>query len=127
MISMKELLKGHCSWDEVPKLVDDNLIDLLSRINVVRGWWGLPMIVTSGYRTPKYNQKIGGSPNSAHMFGKAVDIYDPDQKLQGQLKTQDGRVLLTKLGLYCEHFDYTPIWVHFTTRPPKSGRRFFKP
>ena len=30
--------------------------------------------VTSGYRTPAHNKKVGGSPTSQHCKGEAVDI-----------------------------------------------------
>lgn len=30
--------------------------------------------VTSGYRTTAYNKKVGGSSNSPHLLGKAMDI-----------------------------------------------------
>ena len=36
--------------------------------------------VTSGYRTPEHNKKIGGSRTSQHMKGKAADVIFKDQK-----------------------------------------------
>ena len=33
-----------------------------------------PIIVTSGYRSPELNKKVGGSKNSQHVLGQAVDI-----------------------------------------------------
>ena len=38
---------------------------------------GVPVIVTSGYRSPELNRAIGGAPNSAHMQGRAADIVVP--------------------------------------------------
>lgn len=37
-----------------------------------------PVIVTSGYRSPKVNAGVGGAKNSAHMSGLAADIKVPD-------------------------------------------------
>jgi hypothetical protein len=40
-----------------------------------------PMIITSGYRNPELNAAVGGSPTSAHMNGRAVDIWWPKDQL----------------------------------------------
>ena len=36
-----------------------------------------PIIVTSGYRSPRLNRAIGGSKNSQHMTGQAADFIAP--------------------------------------------------
>lgn len=36
---------------------------------------GVPITITSGYRPPKLNEMIGGSTTSAHMDGRAADIF----------------------------------------------------
>lgn len=40
----------------------------------VRACAGIPFFITSGYRTPAHNAKVGGVPNSSHVKGLAVDI-----------------------------------------------------
>jgi zinc D-Ala-D-Ala carboxypeptidase len=35
---------------------------------------GIPFKINSGYRTIEHNEKVGGTPNSSHIVGKAVDI-----------------------------------------------------
>lgn len=47
---------------------------LIHLLNKVREAYGKPMIVNSGYRCEKHNKKVGGSSNSAHTRGLAVDI-----------------------------------------------------
>ena len=47
---------------------------LLYKLQKLRDTTERPIIVTSGYRTKEYNKKVGGSPKSQHMLGKAVDI-----------------------------------------------------
>lgn len=46
----------------------------LARIDAWRGEYGRPIQVVSGYRSPGYNQKVGGAPNSYHLRGRAVDV-----------------------------------------------------
>lgn len=50
--------------------------DLVELLETLRSELGAqPLIVTSGYRPPLYNQSVGGVPNSAHVDGLAADIY----------------------------------------------------
>ena len=35
---------------------------------------GKQYVITSGYRSPKYNASVGGAKSSVHMTGKAIDI-----------------------------------------------------
>jgi hypothetical protein len=37
----------------------------------------VPVVVTSGFRSPAVNKRIKGSPTSQHMKGEAADIYVP--------------------------------------------------
>ena len=46
----------------------------MQKLNDLRAVCGFPFIVTSGFRTKAYNDKIGGAKRSMHLFGKAVDI-----------------------------------------------------
>lgn len=50
---------------------------LLKKLQELRDIVGRPIIINSGYRTVEYNKKIGGSPNSQHILGRAVDIVIP--------------------------------------------------
>lgn len=38
---------------------------------------GRPVVITSGYRTPAWNQICGGAPHSYHLLGLAADIVVP--------------------------------------------------
>lgn len=46
----------------------------LNRLDMLRTSFGGPLVITSGYRCKKYNEKIKGSKNSQHTFGRAVDV-----------------------------------------------------
>ncbi|MFD1121820.1 hypothetical protein ACFQ2T_04845 [Methylophilus flavus] len=64
-----------------------------------------------------------GAAGSSHKQGQAVDIFDPQNKLDGWIND----AILTQYGLYREHPDATIRWCHLSTRAPKSGRRTFLP
>lgn len=55
---------------------DEILIDmaLVRYLQQIRDWAGGSITVSSGYRTPSHNKKVGGSDTSKHMQGKAADI-----------------------------------------------------
>lgn len=48
-----------------------NLIEVLERIRKIVN---SPVIINSGYRTPEWNTKVGGTKCSYHMKGMAADI-----------------------------------------------------
>ena len=66
-----------------------------------------------------------GAPRSAHKQGMAVDIFDPENKIDNWL--WENKHILDKFNLYFEHPSATPRWSHWTIRKPASGRRFFYP
>lgn len=62
--------------DEHPPGLDEieNLKLLAQRLQAIRDIVKSPIIITSGYRSPKYNKQIGGAKNSFHCKGMAADI-----------------------------------------------------
>jgi len=52
----------------------ENVELLCENLQVLRDHLGKPIRVISGYRSPKYNRKIGGARRSQHMLAKAADI-----------------------------------------------------
>lgn len=48
--------------------------ELLSVLEEIRKHFNAPVIINSGYRTPSWNSKVGGTPNSYHCKGMAADI-----------------------------------------------------
>ena len=46
----------------------------MSKLDLARGFSGVPYIVNSGYRCSAYNASVGGKSDSAHIYGLAADI-----------------------------------------------------
>lgn len=51
---------------------DPELVARLERLRAAAG--GRPLRIVSGYRSPSYNARVGGAPNSQHMYDRAADI-----------------------------------------------------
>jgi len=57
--------------------------ELVKKLDNLRERFGLPIEISSGYRTEEDNKRVGGAKNSYHLKGMAVDIpiteYSPDE------------------------------------------------
>lgn len=61
-----------CGKCERPQGVpSQELVDILTKI---RKHYNQPVIINSGYRCEAHNKAVGGSANSQHFKGSAVDI-----------------------------------------------------
>ena len=59
-----------------PPEVITNLEGLVSRtLEPTRRGVGLPLHVTSGFRSPALNRRVGGAPSSQHIVGQAADLH----------------------------------------------------
>jgi hypothetical protein len=123
MISKEEILMGRDKDSPLDDLQKKNLEILVVALNIVRKAYAKPMTVSSGYRPPNINKKVGGAKSSSHMTLEACDFQDLDGELAkwclANLK------VLEKSGLYLEDPKYTKGWVHLQTR--KTKRRVFIP
>lgn len=138
MITEKELLKG-LKLEDLPIDHQANIKELLIKLNKVRERYGKPMIPTSVYRSMADHLRIYAQKGitdkskipmkSKHLFGQACDIADADGKLKEWCKKNED--FLLSIGLWCEHHDDTPTWVHFQIVPYgswKPGKSiWFKP
>jgi hypothetical protein len=51
-------------------------VALVQTLERLRAYWGKPIVISSGYRTPAYNATLkDASQNSYHMRGTAADIH----------------------------------------------------
>ena len=102
-------------------LIDEELVIVLQRI---RGHFGKPLHITSGYRTASHNAAVGGSKSSQHLLGRAadfwvegVDVATVAAYVEALLPTHGG------VGRYpkdAKHPNRKTGWVHVDTRANKS-------
>jgi uncharacterized protein YcbK (DUF882 family) len=90
--------------------VDEYLAVLLE---ILRDTIKKPVIVTSGYRTPEHNKKVGGAKYSFHMRGMAADIIVKDMTPKEVAKELD-KLVPNSCGIIVYK-----SWVHFDTRNSK--------
>jgi uncharacterized protein YcbK (DUF882 family) len=90
--------------------VDDYLVSIL---DILRNQVGKPVYITSGYRTPARNKKVGGAKYSYHMRGMAADI-----RIEGMTAKEIANKLNKIIPFGCGIIVYAS-WVHVDTRPNK--------
>lgn len=71
---------GPTDWQQVVNL--QRIAFFLDRL---REYMGSAVIVTSGFRSPEVNARVGGSKTSAHLQGLAADIV-PKSRTQEDFK-----------------------------------------
>lgn len=95
----------------VPIELKANLIKLAVNLQVLRDYLGKSITITSGYRSPAHNKKIGGAKFSQHINATAADI-----KVSGMTPVQvaaaieklitENRMVQGGLGIY-------KSWIHY--------------
>ena len=86
-----------------------------------------PIIITSGYRSPELNKKVGGSPTSNHLTGCAVDIrvYGIEQAMRYAVILMDyaDETKQDYDELLIERNKSGGYWLHFAVRPKENRRK----
>ena len=105
------------------KISDDVIMQnseyTLWRLDQIRSAYGKPIIITSGYRCPELNRKVGGKKNSQHLSGQAADLKWDEDLLQFILSGWSFDQLIE------EHNKYTK-WIHISFRKDGERKQFFK-
>ncbi len=96
----------------VPDVYLENVVLLAENLQVLRDHVGKPIHVISGYRSKKYNTRIGGARRSQHMLAKAADIKIPGMTPKEVKDTieeliKSGKMVKGGVGLYrtFTHYD----------------------
>ena len=126
-VKTAENIPSHVAIENLKNLCENWLEDLRYSNNVLYGDMDMPIIITSGYRSPEVNKAVGGSPTSNHLTGCAVDIRCAgfEQALRYAnilMDIADG----TKRDydeLFIERSKQGRYWIHFAVRPKDNRRK----
>lgn len=104
----------------------DNLKKLAENIfEPIRKHFGVPIFVSSGYRSSKLNKAIGGTKNSQHLLGQALDL-DMDASKSGVTNKMVFDYIKNNLDFDQLIFEYgtkdAPDWVHVSFNPNGKQR-----
>ena len=121
-------IPSHVAIENLKNLCENWLEELRFTYNELYGdQEEIPLIITSGYRSPEVNKLAGGSPTSNHLTGCAVDIrcYGIEQAIRY------ATILMDYADESKEEFDelfieknkYNCYWVHFAVRPKENRRK----
>ena len=118
--SLTELTATNTGLPNIPGPVEKGNLQLLS-INVLqpaRNKMGIPITVTSGYRSAAVNRAVKGAANSQHTRGQAADLVCANNTLLFNTIKNNGNFdqLIWEAGN-----DIAPAWVHVSYKA--SGNR----
>lgn len=103
-----------------------NAAVMVARTNLLLQHACIACDVNSGWRPRSVNAQVpNASPRSRHITCEAIDLSDPDGRLDAWCIAN--LEVLETIGLWLEHPAATPGWCHVQIVPPRSGRRVFEP
>lgn len=126
--SMSELLKsdtaikyGIKNIPTSPEIFDNLLLLIVNVLQPLRNYIGNPIIITSGYRSPLLNQKIGGVDTSQHCKGQAADFIIKGMSIPSIIEA------IKSSGIeYDQCIDEYSQWVHISYNPKGNRKQIFK-
>ncbi len=88
-------------------------VAFLNKLSKARELADIGFKITSGYRSPAHNAKVGGVPSSSHTIGRAVDIYAPTS-------TQKYLIINALLQVGFNRIGVAKNFIHVDDDPSKS-------
>jgi zinc D-Ala-D-Ala carboxypeptidase len=88
----------------------------------IRKHFGVPIMISSGYRSKELNKAIGGATSSQHLLGQALDL-DMDGTKNGVTNKMVFDYIKANLNFdqLINEFDYS--WVHVSYNPSGKQRK----
>ena len=106
---------------------EDVIRNLQYGVNMVldplRRLYGKPIIITSGYRCPALNNRVGGVTNSWHTQGNAADIHVASLAEAAKIFSNLQKIPSVDTALF-EH-SQTGQWLHVQWNMHKTPRHHF--
>lgn len=97
--------------DPIPQEYLANVQELANNLQVLRNSLNARIDIISGYRSPRYNNRVGGAKNSQHLFAKASDImvvgFTPSEVKRAIEKLiSEGKMKEGGIGIYDSFVHY---------------------
>lgn len=73
---------------------------LVQLVQSLRDFLGKPLTVTNAYRTEAHNAKVGGSKNSRHLYGMAIDVTTGNKDDLAKIAVWASRNGVGGIGIY---------------------------
>lgn len=101
--------------NDIPDALIPNAVATCSQMELVRSFFNnVPILVSSGYRSPQVNADVGGQPYSAHTKGCAMDFNVAGKTPWDVVVALKAAYESNKLGIAFDQIIYEfGRWVHF--------------
>lgn len=94
---------------------------IINVMQPLRNAMGRPIRVTSGYRSPACNLRIGGVLDSQHKKGEAIDFQDPAGNLAQMFYYIKDNLPFDQL-IWEKGDTNQPLWIHVSYKSDGSNR-----
>ena len=91
----------------------------------LRDWYGKPINITSGYRSPQLNKAIGGSTTSDHCLGRAIDFTLPQDDYKEVFDYIRENLIFDQL-IWEMGNDIAPQWIHVSFRIDNNRKQVLR-
>ena len=109
--------------EESDKRIIRNLRNLCAQVlEPLREHLSQPLVITSGYRSPRLNAAVGGAANSQHLTGQAADLKIPSvAEAREWMRWIMDNTTFDQLIL--EHNKSGSHWIHVSCKPNPEDNR----
>lgn len=108
--------------NSMPESAKKNVAALVDNVlDPLRKAWGGPITVTSGFRNPELNKRVGGVATSMHLSGHAADISAGSPDDNRRLYRLAQKLDLPFFELIGNKYGFK--WLHISFNPERQKRQ----